>query len=236
MSFVQQQNEFIQFKSEFIFGKYILRLTLCELHQPFVAMYQCFTLCAHLFFSLINTTKLFDLVSFVISRIFCILHNISCISCFCDFSCCAFLAATKSHCLPSREPNQLDLSDLFLWFSVLCISYIFCQRGCGWVDAALWPPATAAPPSEPFMRRGLLLHCVSIITRPKPAYGLQGRAGGIVGPWYSSSGYILGCSQRLASCLRCSARFGYCSTNTHSRKPRTADQNHEKTWNYLEKP
>ena len=50
MSFLQQQNEFIQFKSEFIFGKFLLRLTLCELHQPFVAMYQCFTLCAHLFF------------------------------------------------------------------------------------------------------------------------------------------------------------------------------------------
>ena len=51
MSFLQQQNEFIQFKSELIFGKYILRLTLCELHQPFVAIYQCFTLCAHLFFA-----------------------------------------------------------------------------------------------------------------------------------------------------------------------------------------
>ena len=37
--------------SEFIFGKYILRLTLCELHQPFVAMYQFFTLCAHFFFA-----------------------------------------------------------------------------------------------------------------------------------------------------------------------------------------
>ena len=49
MSFLQQQK--VQFKSEFIFGKYILRLTLCELHQPFVAMYQCFTLCAHLFFA-----------------------------------------------------------------------------------------------------------------------------------------------------------------------------------------
>ena len=154
--------------SEFIFGQYILRLTLCELHQPFVAMYQCFTLCAHLFFSLINTTKLFDLVSFVISRIFCSLHNISCISCFFDFSCCAFLAATKSHCLPSREPNQLDLSDLFLWFSVLCISYIFAS---GDVDEWMQPSDHQPPPLlHPNHSWGAaLLHCVSIIARPKPA-------------------------------------------------------------------
>ena len=105
------------------------------------------------FFSLINTTKLFDLVSFVISRIFCILHNISCISCFCDFSCYAFLAATKSHCLPSREPNQLDLSDLFLWFSLLCISYNFCQRGCGCVDVDEWMWMSGCSPLTTSHRR-----------------------------------------------------------------------------------
>ena len=111
-----------------------------------------YSMCAP-FFSLINTTKLFDLVSFVISRIFCILHNISCISCFCDFSCCAFLAATKSHCLPSREPNQLDLSDLFLWFSLLCISYNFCQRGCGCVDVDEWMWMSGCSPLTTSHRR-----------------------------------------------------------------------------------
>ena len=93
-----------------------------------------YSMCAP-FFSLINTTKLFDLVSFVISRIFCILRNISCISCFCDFSCCAFLAATKSHCLPSREPNQLDLSDLFYDFPCCAFLTFFAS---GDVDEWMW--------------------------------------------------------------------------------------------------
>ena len=38
----------------------------------------------------------------------------------------------------------------------------------------------------------------------------QSRAGRIVWPGYSSSGYILGCSQRLASRLRRSDQIGYC--------------------------
>ena len=49
---------------------------------------------------------------------------------------------------------------------------------------------------------------VFVVTRPKPAYDQQGLAGVIVGPGYSSGGYILGCSQCLASCLRHSAQIG----------------------------
>ena len=49
---------------------------------------------------------------------------------------------------------------------------------------------------------------IIIITRQKPAYGRQGQAGGIVGPRYRSSRYILvGCSQCLTSRLRRSARI-----------------------------
>ena len=45
---------------------------------------------------------------------------------------------------------------------------------------------------------------IIIATRPKPSYGLTGR---IHGPGYSSSGYILRCSQRLASDLQRSTRI-----------------------------
>ena len=49
---------------------------------------------------------------------------------------------------------------------------------------------------------------IIIITRQKAAYGQQGQAGGIVGPRYRSSRYILvGCSQCLTSRLRRSAQI-----------------------------
>lgn len=54
----------------------------------------------------------------------------------------------------------------------------------------------------------LLFIIIIINTWPKLAYGWQGLAGRIVGPRYISSGSILGCSQRLASHLRPSARIG----------------------------
>ena len=50
-----------------------------------------------------------------------------------------------------------------------------------------------------------------ILTRPKPSYGRQGLAGGILGPGYFSSGYILGCSLSLrfqrSARIRGSAHF-----------------------------
>ena len=52
---------------------------------------------------------------------------------------------------------------------------------------------------------------IIIITNPKPVYVQQGLAGGILGPGYSSSGYILGCSQHLALRLQRSAQIG-CKT------------------------
>ena len=47
---------------------------------------------------------------------------------------------------------------------------------------------------------------IIIINGPKSAYGLEG---GIVGPEYSLTGYVLGCSQRRASRLWRSAIGGY---------------------------
>ena len=47
-------------------------------------------------------------------------------------------------------------------------------------------------------------------TRPKPACGQQGLVGRIVRPGCSSSRYILGSSQHLASCLQRSTRIGFC--------------------------
>ena len=45
----------------------------------------------------------------------------------------------------------------------------------------------------------------------------QGLVGGIVGPGYSSSGYIYGSSRRLASRLRRWARIGYCCSKCSER-------------------
>ena len=50
-------------------------------------------------------------------------------------------------------------------------------------------------------------------TRPKPVFGRVGLARRIVGPGYSSSGYILGCSQRLALRLQRPPQIGYCCSN-----------------------
>ena len=50
--------------------------------------------------------------------------------------------------------------------------------------------------------------CTFLIILGQTCLRLQGQAGRIVGLGYSSSGYVLGCSQRLTSCLQRSARIG----------------------------
>ena len=131
MSFLQQQNEFIQLKSEFIFGKYILRLTLCELHQPFVAMYQCFTLCAHLFFrSPIQLNCLIWLVLlFQGFSVFC--TTFLAFLFFLRF----FMLCDQEPLPPLKRTQPIRFVRSFLWFSVLCISYIFAS---GDVDVWMW--------------------------------------------------------------------------------------------------
>ena len=60
--------------------------------------------------------------------------------------------------------------------------------------------------------------CQICQTRPKLVYGRRDLAGGILGPEYSSSRYILGYSQRITARLRCAAPIKYCCSNSWVRE------------------
>ena len=93
-----------------------------------------------------------------------------------------------------------------------CLLFIYCfvgvwSDGWRWVLQAWkwWNIYVVEFPSSVFV-------CLKLIycTRLKPAYRRKGLGGGIVGTGYSSSGYILGSSQRLALRPWRSAQIGYC--------------------------